>query len=261
MTSSNISWPQTDALMTLKGKTAIVTGAGAGIGRSIACMLASAGAGVVVVDQNPVSVEATSRFIEEHGGRALPVSADVADLSATKTVLISTLDHFHQIDVLVNNAGIYPSAQPLPHLDSHTFESTFRVNVEGTLNYICEAAKMMDKGGSIINISSNVSLRPPGPGIAHYATSKAAINALTRSAAVDLASQGIRVNAVLPGIVVTEGTSALEDRFQSFVDRTPSGRIGLPEDIATVALFLASAASSFINGQCLAVDGGASIVG
>jgi len=249
------------SFMSLQGKSALVTGAGSGIGRSIACFFASMGASVAVVDLNQSSADATSDFIRTHGGRALALAADVSDAGATEHVLAATLEHFQHLDVLVNNAGIYPPGGPIPELDSAIFERTFQINVDGTFYYLSEAAKRMNPGGSIINISSNVSIRPVGPGIAHYSASKAAVNALTRAAAVDLAPRGIRVNAILPGIVATEGTRALEEAYDSFAERTPSGRIGKPEDVASAALFLASPASSYINGQCLVVDGGASIVG
>lgn len=260
-TSTEYEWPLSATSMSLEGRTALVTGAGSGIGRSIAYWFASAGAAIAIIDLDKGSADTTARVIEDHGGKALSLATDVSAPGSAESALTEIMDCFQQVDVLVNNAGIYPAGQPIPELDAETFERTFRINVEGTFAYISAVSKRMNRGGSIINISSNVSIRPAGPGIAHYSASKAAVNGLTRSAAVDLAFRGIRVNAILPGIVATEGTQALADSYESFAARTPSGRIGSPEDIASAALFLACPASSFVNGQCLVVDGGASIVG
>jgi len=261
MSVTKQSWPDTESLLRLDDQVAVVTGAGAGLGRAIACMLASAGAAVVVVDMDGAAAEATAGFIGDNGARALPVAADVTDFPSTERVILTTIEHFGQLDILVNNAGIYPTGEPLPQLDSGVFERTFRVNVYGTYQYMSEAVKNMRPGGRIINVSSIVSQRPPGPGVAHYASSKAAINALTRSGAVDFAPLGVRVNALLPGMIPTEGTLGMAGSFELFAGRTPSGRIGQPEDVARVALFLASPASVFVNGQCLAVDGGFSATG
>ncbi len=249
------------ALLDLGGKTALVTGAGAGIGRSIALALSAAGARVVAADRDAQLARETAEHIAGHGGEALPVAADVADKLEAERVVELALERFQRIDILVNNAGIYPPAGVLPDIDLAVFQRTLQVNLEGALNYLCAAGRHMEAGACIVNVSSNVSLRPAGPGIAHYSASKAAVNALTRSAAVDLGPRGIRVNAVLPGIVATEGTRAMAGKYDSFAERTPSGRIGRPEDISQVVLFLASPLSEFVNGQCLAVDGGASSVG
>ena len=256
MSNATSVWPHAEALFRLDDKVALVTGAGAGLGRAIASLFASAGAAVAVVDRDEAAARDTAKFLEKNGARALPIAADVADASTAQSVIRATTEKFQGLDVLVNNAGVYPPGDPLPQLDSEIFERTFKVNVHGTYQYMSEAARVMPSGGCIINISSITSLRPTGPGIAHYASSKAAVNGLTRSGAVDLAPLGIRVNAVLPGVIPTEGTSSFSEMFDAIVQHTPSGRIGRPEDIALAALYLASPASSFVNGQCLVVDGG-----
>ncbi len=253
--------PAPAALLGLAGCTALVTGAGNGIGRGIALVLAGAGAAVVAVDRDSQASRETADAILGQGGQGLSLAADVADAAQAEQVVAQALAQFQHIDILVNNAGIYPPAGVLPELDLEVAQRTLQVNLMGTLNYICAAGRHMAPGSRIVNVSSNVALRPSGPGIAHYSASKAAVNALTRSAAVDLAPRGIRVNAVLPGIVATEGTRAMAQRYDSFAERTPSGRIGVPEDIAHAVLYLASSLSEFVNGQCLVVDGGASSVG
>jgi NAD(P)-dependent dehydrogenase (short-subunit alcohol dehydrogenase family) len=173
----------------------------------------------------------------------------------------AALEAFGRIDVLVNNAGIYPPGARLPDLDWTSFERTYAVNVFGALRCMALAAREMKAGGRIINISSMESLRPSGAGIAHYSSTKAALNALTRAGAVDLAPLGIRVNAILPGLIRTEGTARASQMFDAIAARAPSGRVGEPEDIAGAALFLASGASTYVNGHCLVVDGGMTITG
>ncbi|WP_317932016.1 SDR family NAD(P)-dependent oxidoreductase [Halioxenophilus sp. WMMB6] len=248
-------------LLNLTGKSAIVTGAGAGIGRAIVKTLAQAGAVVTAVDRDADALAATESIIRQAGGEIATVVADVSDPASIDEVLQVALRPYQRVDILVNNAGIYPRGQAIPDLDTELFQATLQLNLMATFGYLSAAAKVMPAGGAIINISSNVSLRPTSPGIAHYCSSKAAVNALTRSAAVDLSGRSIRVNAVLPGIVATEGTSALADMYDQFAQRTPSGRIGQPEDVANTVLFLVSPAATFINGQSIVVDGGASIVG
>lgn len=260
MGASSVS--STAALFRLDGIVAIVTGAGAGIGRSIALMFAGAGAAVVAVDRDAESAANTVSLAEPAGGRVLALTADVALPADCQKIFDTTLSQFGRLDVLVNNAGIYPPFPRLPEIDWETFHRTFEINVHAALRCSCEAARHMKPGSRIINISSIESLRPSNPSTSHYGMSKATVNAMTRAAAVDLAPMGIRVNAILPGLVKTEGTRALPDAtVAQFSQHAPSGRIGAPEDIAAAALFLASAASSYINGHCLVVDGGVTISG
>ncbi len=255
--AADTAWPAANALFRLDGDVALVTGAGAGIGRAIAKMLAAGGAHVLAVDQDKASAESTAACIGSHGGSAIAMGADVTDQRDSEKVFGTLLDRFGKIDILVNNAGIYPRTASLPDVDWDQFRRTFEVNFFAAVRYTSEAAGRMKAGGRIINISSIVSQRY-GP--AHYASSKGAINSFTRTSAVDLAPRGISVNAILPGVVVTEGTTALGHGFDRFAERIPARRVGSPDEIAAVALFLASPAASYINGQCICVDGGTTIL-
>lgn len=250
------------ALFRLDGQVAIVTGAGAGIGRGIAMIYAAAGARVLAVDLNQAAAEDTAQQIVQAGGQAKALGADIAGPDGAAAAVAAAIAAFGRLDILVNNAGIYPFGRCLPDIDWPTYERTFAVNVFGSLRCTAEAARKMQPGGRIINISSIESLRPSGPTNTHYSATKAALNALTRSSAVDLAPLGIRVNAILPGLVKTEGTAQVpQEFFNHLAARAPAGRAGAVEDIAGAALFLASAASAFVNGHCLVVDGGLTITG
>lgn len=246
----------------LDGQVAVVTGAGAGIGRAIACSCAAAGASVLVLDLDEAAAAATAAQIGQAGGLAEAMACDIAAAEEAAQAAEAAMEHFGRIDIWVNNAGIYPPGKRLPEMDWVTTRRTFEVNLFGAMACISEAAKRMQPGGRIINISSMESLRPSGPTIVHYSTTKAALNAVTRAAAVDLAPLGIRVNAILPGFVATEGTAQSPKAMHEHIAaRAPSGRIGVPEDIAGAALFLAGSASAYVNGQCLVVDGGMTIAG
>ncbi|KHK90178.1 SDR family NAD(P)-dependent oxidoreductase [Novosphingobium malaysiense] len=246
----------------LDGQCAIVTGGAAGIGFSVVSLLFAAGANVVAVDRDADALAQAIARIASDKGRVIAYRADVSDEGGAQTIVDTALAEFGRIDVLVNNAGIYPPSPRLPDMNLETAERVFSVNLFGAMRLAGAAAAAMPAGGRIINMSSIESLRPSSPSNSYYGTSKGAMNAFTRAAALDLAPRGIRVNAVLPGIIATEGTSAIPDpHLAALASRAPSGRIGKPHDIAEAVLFLASGASDYVNGHCLVVDGGLSAVG
>jgi 3-oxoacyl-[acyl-carrier protein] reductase len=246
----------------LKGKVAVVTGASKGIGASIALHLAAEGASVVV--NYATSRQGADRVVGEiskAGGKAVAVQADVSKQAEVKRLFDETLKAFGRVDVLVNNAGIYDFA-PIEEVTAEHFHKQFDLNVLGLLFATQEAAKHIGpEGGSIINISSVVSTFTPPNGSVYSAT-KAAVDAITRSLSKELGPRRIRVNAVNPGMVETEGTAAAgitneESEFkQRTIASTPLGRVGQPQDIAPAVVFLASNDSGWITGEFLAAAGG-----
>jgi 3-oxoacyl-[acyl-carrier protein] reductase len=244
----------------LEGKIAVVTGASKGIGASIAKHLASEGAAVVV--NYASSKEGADRVVDEivnDGGKAIAIQANVAKKAEIERLFAETQQTFGTLDILVNNAGIYEFA-PLADITEEHFHKQFNLNVLGLIFTSQEAAKHFGaEGGSIVNISSIVSTLAP-PNSAVYSATKAAVDAVTKSLAKELGSRHIRVNAINPGMVETEGTHTAgiaegEGRKQAEA-QTPLGRIGQPQDIATVAVFFASADSAWITGETLYVTGG-----
>lgn len=246
----------------LKGECAVVTGAAAGLGKAIALELAVAGASIVLVDRDKDLLAQAKAEVSAAGGHAESVVVDIASADGAAQACKQAVERFGRIDVLVNNAGIYSSAGVLPEIDWMTAEKIYSVNLFGSLRFIAEAAQIMNAGSRIINVSSITSLHAMGPGQVHYSATKSALNAITRAAAIDLAPRGIRVNAVLPGVILTEGTISMpEELFNAIAQRAPSGRVGKPEDIGGPVLFLASTKSSYVNGHCLVVDGAWTVAG
>ncbi|HWC19755.1 MAG TPA: glucose 1-dehydrogenase [Terriglobales bacterium] len=244
----------------LTGKVAVVTGASKGIGAAIAKQLAAEGAAVVVNYSS--SKEGADKVVSEitaKGGKAVAVQASVANEADVKRLFSETKKAFGRLDILVNNAGVYEFA-PLESISGEQFHKQFDTNVLGLLLASREAAQYFNsEGGSIINISSAVSSITP-PATAVYTATKGAVDAVTRTLAKELGPRKIRVNAINPGMVITEGVLTAgfdKGEFREQVEaQTPLGRIGQVEDIAPAAVFFASADSSWITGETLRIAGG-----
>jgi 3-oxoacyl-[acyl-carrier protein] reductase len=244
----------------LKGKVAVVTGASKGIGAAIAKGLSAAGAAVVV--NYASSKEGADRVVADinaNGGKAIAIKGDVAKAADMRRLFDETEKAFRTLDVLVNNAGVYTSSLPLEDITEDEFHREFNINVLGTILATKEAVKRFGpNGGSIINISSIASAGHPTAAI--YSGTKGAIDAITRGLAAELGPRKIRVNAIAPGGVETEGTHNAgiigSDFEKAMVARTPLGRIGQPDDIARVAVFLASDDSAWLTGERLTASGG-----
>lgn len=237
-------------------RTAIVTGAGQGIGRAIALRLLAAGANLVVADRNAEGVE---RLATEHPGRIRAFVADIADHTSMQSLTAFTLEAFGRIDILAQNAGIYPEMEIAGMTATH-WARTLEVNLTGTFN-ACQAVlpAMREQGyGRMVFTSSITGPRVAAPGTAAYCASKGGINGFTRAAALEFAPFGITVNVVEPGNIMTEGLA--QGRSGDFIDAMtrsiPVGRIGLPEDVAAAVAFLASEEAGFITGTSIVVDGG-----
>jgi len=244
----------------LAGKVAVVTGASKGIGAGVAKALAAEGAAVVV--NYASSKTAANKVVTEitgNGGQAVAVQANVAKKSDIERLFADTKREFGRLDILVNNAGIYEFS-PLEGITEEHFHKHFDLNVLGLLLASQAALPLFDsRGGSIINMSSVVSTLA-FPNTAVYSATKGAVDAITRSLAAELGSRRIRVNAIRPGMVETEGTHSAgiteSDMRKQVEAQTPLGRIGQPQDIASAAVFLASDDSAWITGETFLISGG-----
>lgn len=239
-------------------RVVLVTGGGHGIGRAICEIFARNGDRVVIADRSASAAETVSSAIqEEMGVEALPVEVDVRDAESVVAAVRQVIERFGQIDVLVNNAGIYPNTLVV-EMSEAEWDAVFDTNVKGMfLVSQAVARRMIERGagGRIVNISSG-SAKSGRIGAAHYCASKAAVDMFTRVLALELAPHDIVVNAVAPGLIEVPNWSLSEEYINALIALTPVGRIGQPEDIARAVLYLASAEATFITGSVLAVDGG-----
>ncbi len=244
----------------LAGKVAVVTGASKGIGAAIAQHLAQEGASVVVnYASSREGAEKVVKAIEAAGGKAIAVGANVAKQDEITRLFSETKAKFGKVDILVNNAGVYEML-PLGQITEDHFHKQFNLNVLGLILTTQEAIKHFgSEGGSVINISSVAALIPMANGSVYSAT-KGAVDAITKSLSKELGERKIRVNSLNPGFVETEGTHSAgfvdSDFARQVAQSTPLGRVGQPDDIAKVAVFLASDDSGWVNGEILSAAGG-----
>lgn len=257
-------------LFNLSGKSAIVTGGAKGIGYGISYRLAEAGANVLIADVDETAAQDATDELTKAGWQAKSVQTDVSNNDQVKQMVAACIDGFGQLDILVHNAGIYPSA-PIAEMSESDFDKVMRVNLRSTFLTTKYAAEAMKKsgGGKIINITSIDALHPSMIGLAHYDASKHGMWGFTKNSALELAQHKIWVNAIAPGGILTPGVEALQAgqtppagvdpkaMIEAFLNKIPMHRMGQPDEIGTVALFLASDASSYMTGSQIVVDGGA----
>ena len=257
------------SLVDLSGRVALITGAAQGFGFACARRLAAAGAAVVIADKRPDRLETARAQLDGDGATVAAAEGDVSVEADVARLVGAAVEQFGRLDVLVNNAGVFSNFL-LEHLTPAEFHRVLGVNVGGA--FLCTraaAARMREQGdgGSIINISSIDAIHPSGAGLSHYGTSKHAIWGLTKSMALELGPDGIRVNAIAPGPSLTEGAVEfveagapagidVDAQWAAYEERIPLGRLAHPDDVGRVAVFLASELGSYVNGAQIVVDGG-----
>jgi NAD(P)-dependent dehydrogenase (short-subunit alcohol dehydrogenase family) len=246
--------------LSFSDKVVLVTGAGRGIGKAIAIAFAQAGARVAVNDINPDSCAKTADEIITSGGQAMACHADVANKLAVQAMLIDIEDHWGRVDILINNAGVEPH-QPIVQLDEWDWNRTIDVNLKGAFLCSQSAGRMMQQqgGGVIVNIASIAGRAAGLRDRSAYVASKTGLIGFTKECAREFAAYNIRVNAVCPGVIITEMTAHLrqnEAQLKKWLEDIPLGRLGDPEDVTGLVLFLCSDAARYITGQAINVDGG-----
>ena len=248
----------------LEGKAALVTGAGAGIGRAIAMTMAREGAAVLVVDFNADTAAATAEEIRAAGGQALAHTADVSDETTVRAMVDTAVEAFGGLQVACNSAAVSRGSGPIHGFSREVFEQTLEMCLTNT--FLCmkyEIEHMLaNGGGSIVNISSNASLKGQ-PYNTAYAAAKSGVNLLTKSSASEYGHKGIRINAISPGVIRTPGVERYFEEQPKIAEGLRQAaamrRLGEPEEIAEAVCFLASDRASYITGQLLSVDGGAAV--
>lgn len=257
-------------LLDLSGRVAIVTGGAVGIGLGITIRLAEAGASVVIADYSQEEADKAAANLSVKGFKVKAIHADVSSEADVKNLVEETVKTFGSVDILVNNAGIYPSI-PVHQMSLGDFEKVLDVNLRGVFlctKYSSEQMIAQGRGGKIINITSIDALHPSMVGLAHYDASKAGVWGFTKNIALELSQHKIWVNAIAPGGIATPGVTKMQESMpapsgidpkkmiEAFMAKIPMHRMGEPDDIGKVALFLASDMSSYMTGCQIVVDGG-----
>lgn len=256
-------------LLNLSGKTAVVTGGGAGIGLGISYRLAEAGANVMIVGRNEQEINEAALQLTDKGWNVKGIKGDVSIEEDVKKIVEETINAFGSLDILINNAGIYPSI-PLSQMALADFEKVISINLKGVFlctKYASEQMIKQGKGGKIINITSIDALHPSAVGLAHYDASKHGVWGFTKNIALELAPHKIWVNAIAPGGVLTPGVQKMQQNavphgvdmtkvLDVFLEKIPMHRMGEIDDVGKVTLFLASDMSSYMTGSQIVVDGG-----
>lgn len=252
------------SLFDISGKVAIITGASRGIGLAIAERFAEAGAKVVISSRKQPSLDEVAGQMREQGYEVFPLAAHNGDKDALKALVDKTVEVYGTVDILVNNAATNPHFGTLLEAEDSMWQKTIEVNLLGNVwltKFVVAVLREQKKGGKVINVASVNGLRP-GTFQGIYSITKAGVISLTQTLAMELGAENIQVNAIAPGLVKTQFARAIwqnDDLREGVTNRTPAGRIGEPDDIAGIALYLASPASNFATGQVFVVDGGVSV--
>jgi 2-deoxy-D-gluconate 3-dehydrogenase len=257
-------------MLNLSGKTAIVTGGSSGIGFGISYRLAEAGANVVIANRTKEEGIRAAKEITKNGWKAMAIVTDVSIEESVKNMVNRTVEAYGEVDILVNNAGVYPLV-PVREMSLADFEKVIAINLKGTFlctKYVSERMVERRKGGRIINITSIDALHPSSVGLAHYDASKHGVWGFTKNIALELAPYNVWVNAVAPGGIMTPGVQKLQQTtpipsgeevekvLKGMAQRIPMQRLGEPDDIGKVVVFLASDMASYMTGSQIVVDGG-----
>lgn len=253
-------------LLKIENKTAIVTGGAKGIGKGIVYRLAEAGANVLIADIDETAAQQTVSEFRRNGWQVSATKTDVSNEDAIIAMVDKCQEEYGSLDILVNNAGIFPPA-PIAQLTEEQFEKVTHINLRSCFlatKHASEVMKKQGRGGRIINITSIDALHPSMIGLAHYDASKHGMWGFTKNSALELADHKIWVNAIAPGGIQTPGVEAMQgdgpsdpETIKTFMAKIPMHRMGTPDEIGTVALFLASDMSSYMTGEQIVVDGGA----
>ena len=247
-------------MLSLAKKTAIVSGGSKGIGKAIAMKLAQAGANVVICSRKKENLDSAVNEAELNGLTLIPIECNTSNNESIQSVVDRTIEKFDRVDVLVNNAAANPYYGPILNSEDSHWDKIFDVNVKGYFNFAkaCSDTMIANNSGKIINVAS-IAAKTPLEGLGVYNISKAAVVMLTKVLAKELGEHNIQVNTLAPGLIKTDFSKALwenEDTYNKIVKSIPQGKMGSPDDISGMALYLSSEASDFVTGSIFTVDGG-----